>query len=167
MVITFTRESSIWFKPWIMRRSQLSSQQELANKAGVSLEEVDLFENNLSVPFDTRCRRLKELLYTESEKSGENRIMLRTYLPWYLTRIVIFRENLLKYYWFRHSYCLLMFCVPFSKSNMHSDTNVMLLPVCLIVSDIISFASLFSIFVWCNVFMFTCIDLFYCKIQRA
>ena len=64
-----------------MRRSQLSSQQELANKAGVSLEEVDLFENNLSVPFDTRCRRLKELLYAESEKSGENRIMLRTYLP--------------------------------------------------------------------------------------
>jgi hypothetical protein len=81
MVITFTRESSIGFKPWMMRRSQLSSQQELANKAGVSLEEVDLFENNLSVPLDTRRRRLKELLYTESEKSGENRIILRTYLP--------------------------------------------------------------------------------------
>jgi transcriptional regulator with XRE-family HTH domain len=44
-----------------MRISKLLTQQELADMAGVSLEEVDLFEQNLPVPLDARRRILKEL----------------------------------------------------------------------------------------------------------
>lgn len=78
MVITFARESSIGFKAWRLRRAQLLSQQELANKAGVPLEEVDLFENNLPVPLDTRRRLLKELLHMKSEKTEDNQAIIRT-----------------------------------------------------------------------------------------
>ena len=70
MVITFARESSIGFKAWRLRRAQLLSQQELADMAGVPLEEVDLLENNLPVPMDTKRRLLKELLYMKSGKSA-------------------------------------------------------------------------------------------------
>jgi transcriptional regulator with XRE-family HTH domain len=37
------------------------TQQELANMAGVSLEEIDLFEHNLPVRLDARRKLLKEL----------------------------------------------------------------------------------------------------------
>ena len=69
-VITFTRESSIGFKAWRLRRAQLLSQQDLAIKAGVPLEEVNLFENNLPVPLDTKRRILKELFYMKSGEPG-------------------------------------------------------------------------------------------------
>ena len=78
MVITFARESSIGFKAWRLRRAQFLSQQELAAKAGVPLEEVDLFENNLPVPLDTRRKVLKELLYMKSEKESQNLSLVRS-----------------------------------------------------------------------------------------
>ncbi len=70
MVITIARESSIGFKAWKLRRARLITQQELADMVGVSSEEVNLFENNLPVPLDTRRRLLKELLSLKSGNTG-------------------------------------------------------------------------------------------------
>jgi len=58
---TSARESSIGFKARKLRIAQLLTQQELANMAGVSPEEVDLFEHNQPVPLDSRRKILKEL----------------------------------------------------------------------------------------------------------
>jgi DNA-binding XRE family transcriptional regulator len=59
--LTLVRETSMGFKARKIRISKLLIQQELADMAGVSREEVDLFERNLPVPLDARRRILKEL----------------------------------------------------------------------------------------------------------
>ena len=60
-VLTLARESSIGFKARRLRISQLLTQRQLAKMAGVSLEEVELFEHNLPVPLDSRRKILREL----------------------------------------------------------------------------------------------------------
>ena len=67
-VLTFARESSIGFKAARTRISIQLTQQELADMAGVSLEEVDLFEHNLPVPLDARRRILKALWARKAKK---------------------------------------------------------------------------------------------------
>ena len=57
----FTRESSIGFKVRRLRISQLLTKRELADMAGVSLEEVDLFERSLPLTLDAKRRILREL----------------------------------------------------------------------------------------------------------
>jgi transcriptional regulator with XRE-family HTH domain len=53
--------SKIGFKARRLRINECLSRQELADMAGVSLEEVDLFEHNLPVPLDARRKILREL----------------------------------------------------------------------------------------------------------
>ena len=67
-VTALARESSIGFKVRRLRISQLLTQQELANMAGVSLEEVDLFEHNLPLPLDAKRKILKKLLSIKARK---------------------------------------------------------------------------------------------------
>lgn len=57
----FTQELPIGFKAKRLRISQRLTQRELASMAGVSQEEVELFEQNQPVPLDSRRRILKEL----------------------------------------------------------------------------------------------------------
>jgi len=59
--VTSTQESALG--PWSrsVRMALQLTQQELANMAGVSLEEIDLFEHNLPVRLDARRKLLKEL----------------------------------------------------------------------------------------------------------
>lgn len=67
--VTFTRESALG--PWSrsVRMALQLTQQELANMAGVSLEEIDLFEHNLPVRLDARRKLLKELWATRKAVS--------------------------------------------------------------------------------------------------
>ena len=60
-VITFARESSIG--PWAgsVRVALQLTQKELADIAGVSQEDVDLFEHNLPVGLDVKRKLIKEL----------------------------------------------------------------------------------------------------------
>lgn len=60
-VIAFTQESSVG--PWArsVRLTLRLTQQELADIAGISKEEVGLFEHGLPVRLDARRRLLKEL----------------------------------------------------------------------------------------------------------
>jgi hypothetical protein len=58
---TLTLNASMGFKARKLRVTKLLTQRELAENAGVSLEEVDLFEHDLPVPLDARRRILKEL----------------------------------------------------------------------------------------------------------
>jgi transcriptional regulator with XRE-family HTH domain len=60
-VLIFTRQSQLGFKARKLRISQHLSQQEVAGKAGVSVEAVDLFEHNLPLPLDFKRRILREL----------------------------------------------------------------------------------------------------------
>jgi hypothetical protein len=60
-VLTFTRESLLGFKARRWRISENISQQEVADKAGVPVESVDLFEHNLPLPLDYKRRILKVL----------------------------------------------------------------------------------------------------------
>ena len=60
-VVTFDREASLGFKARRLRVSLLVTQQELADIAGVSQEEVDLFEHNLPVQLDAKRKLLREL----------------------------------------------------------------------------------------------------------
>ena len=60
-VVTFTRESSIGFEAASIRLSLQLTQQELADIAGVSKDELDFFEHNLPIPLDIKRRLLKEL----------------------------------------------------------------------------------------------------------
>ena len=60
-VLTFTRESMLGSKARKLRIAQHLSQRELAEKAGVSVEAVDLFEHNLPLPLDFKRRILREL----------------------------------------------------------------------------------------------------------
>ena len=59
--LTLLQETSMGFKARKLRVTKLLTQQELADMAGVSLEEVDLFERSLPVQLDARRRILKEL----------------------------------------------------------------------------------------------------------
>lgn len=67
-VLTLARGSTIGFKARRLRISQLLTQRELANLAGVSLEEVDLFEHNLPVPLDSKRKILRELWAKKARK---------------------------------------------------------------------------------------------------
>ena len=60
-VRNFTQELPLGFKAKRLRISQRLTQRELANIAGVSQEEVELFEQNQPVPLDSRRKILKEL----------------------------------------------------------------------------------------------------------
>ena len=60
-VLTYTRESMLGFKARKLRISQHISKKELAKMAGVSKEEVDIFEHNLPLPLDHKRRILREL----------------------------------------------------------------------------------------------------------
>ncbi|MFC2066556.1 hypothetical protein ACFLUO_05800 [Chloroflexota bacterium] len=55
------KELSLGFKVRKLRVSQMLTRQELANTAGVSPEEIILFEHNLPLRLDARRRILKEL----------------------------------------------------------------------------------------------------------
>ncbi len=66
--LTLIQEDSIGFKSRRLRISKLLTQRELAEIAGVSTEEVDLFEHNLPVQLDARRRILKELWAVKSRK---------------------------------------------------------------------------------------------------
>ena len=60
-VVAFTKETALG--PWArsVRMALHLTRKELANLAGVSLEEIDLFEHNLPVRLDARRKLLKEL----------------------------------------------------------------------------------------------------------
>lgn len=60
-VRNFTQELPLGFKAKRLRISQRLTQRELADIAGVPIEEVELFEHNQPVPLDTRRKILKEL----------------------------------------------------------------------------------------------------------
>ena len=60
-VLAFTRGSLIGFKARKLRVSLHLTQQKLAEMAGVSLGEVELFEHNLPLALDARRRILKGL----------------------------------------------------------------------------------------------------------
>ena len=60
-VLTFTRGSSIGFRAASARISLKLTQQELADIAGVSKDDVDFFEHNLPVPTETRRKLLRAL----------------------------------------------------------------------------------------------------------
>ena len=66
-VLTFTRESLLGFKARRLRISENISQQEIADKAGVPVESVDLFEHNLPLPLDYK-RRILKVLWAEKTK---------------------------------------------------------------------------------------------------
>ena len=67
-VLTYSRESSIGFKVRRLRLSEYLTQQELANMAGVSLQEVALFERNMLIPLDSRRKILKALWAKKARK---------------------------------------------------------------------------------------------------
>ncbi len=56
-----TREPSIGTKVKRLRLSRLLTQQELADGAGVSKTEVNLFESGLPLPLNSKRKILKEL----------------------------------------------------------------------------------------------------------
>ena len=60
-VLTFGQETSPGFKTRRLRVLLGLTQQELAGMAGVSLDEVCLFEHNLPVRLDAKRKLLKEL----------------------------------------------------------------------------------------------------------
>jgi transcriptional regulator with XRE-family HTH domain len=65
--------SSIAQKPWIgleakrLRQALLLTQHELAAIAGVTLEEVDLFEQGLPVELDVKLKILREVLVKKAK----------------------------------------------------------------------------------------------------
>ena len=66
-VLTFTRESLLGFKARRLRLAENITQQEVADKAGVPVESVDLFEHNLPLPLDYK-RRILRVLWAEKIK---------------------------------------------------------------------------------------------------
>jgi DNA-binding XRE family transcriptional regulator len=58
---TLFRNASTGFKVKRLRIGSLLTQQELAEMAGVTREQVDLFERNLPLPLDCKRRILREL----------------------------------------------------------------------------------------------------------
>jgi DNA-binding XRE family transcriptional regulator len=66
-VLTFTRESLLGFKARRLRITLDITQQEVADKAGVPVKSVDLFEHNLPVPLDYK-RRILQVLWSGKNK---------------------------------------------------------------------------------------------------
>ena len=62
------KASSLGFKVKKLRVSQMLTQQELADTASVSPEDVSLFEHNLPVRLDARRRILRELWAVKSHR---------------------------------------------------------------------------------------------------
>ena len=60
-VITFARESSVGFTGASIRISLQLTQQELADIAGVSKDDVDFFEHNLPILLETKRKLLRGL----------------------------------------------------------------------------------------------------------
>ena len=60
-VLTFGRETSLGSKARSLRLSLGLTRRELADVAGVTIEEVDLFEHNLPVRLDAKRGLLREL----------------------------------------------------------------------------------------------------------
>ena len=60
-VVTFAQESSVGYWARSVRIAMQLTQQKLADSAGVSQEDVDLFEHNLPVRLDARRKLLREL----------------------------------------------------------------------------------------------------------
>jgi transcriptional regulator with XRE-family HTH domain len=58
---TLFHKASTGSKAKRLRIANLLTQQELADLAGVTREQVDLFERNLPLPLDCRRRILREL----------------------------------------------------------------------------------------------------------
>jgi hypothetical protein len=70
------QDTSLGFKAQKLRISQMLTTQELAHLAGVSPEEVDLFEQNLPVRLDTRRKLLKELFARKTaSRKRPNRLL--------------------------------------------------------------------------------------------
>ena len=67
-VIAASRELSLGFKVRRLRVSQLLTQKELANMAGVSPEYVNLFEHNLPLPLDVKRRLLQKLWAKKADR---------------------------------------------------------------------------------------------------
>ena len=67
-VISTSRELSLGFKVRRLRVSQLLTQQELANMAGVSPEYVNLLEHNLPLPLDAKRRLLQKLWARKADR---------------------------------------------------------------------------------------------------
>jgi transcriptional regulator with XRE-family HTH domain len=68
--LTWAPEASPGFKAKKLRTSNHLTRRELAKIAGVSPDEINLFERNLPVPLDARRRILKELW---ARKGGNGR----------------------------------------------------------------------------------------------
>ena len=60
-VLSVDQELSLGFKARRLRVSQLLTQHELANIAGVSQDEVSLLEHNLPLRLDAKRKLLREL----------------------------------------------------------------------------------------------------------
>ncbi len=71
-VLSFARGSSIGFKAASLRISLQLTQQELADIAGVSKDDVDFFEHNLPMPLETRQKLLRGLWTKKSDAKGVN-----------------------------------------------------------------------------------------------
>lgn len=66
-VLSFVRGSSIGFKAVSLRISLQLTQQELADIAGVSKDDVDSFEHNLPMPLETKQKLLRGLFVEKSK----------------------------------------------------------------------------------------------------
>ena len=67
-VLSVNHELSLGFKAKRLRVSQLLTQQELANMAGVSQEEVNLLEHDMPLQLDAKRKLLKELWARRASK---------------------------------------------------------------------------------------------------
>jgi DNA-binding transcriptional regulator YiaG len=67
-VPTLTPKSTPGFQVKRLRLSSLLSRRELANLAGIPLEQVGLFEQNLPLPLDSKRKILKILWARKSKK---------------------------------------------------------------------------------------------------
>jgi DNA-binding XRE family transcriptional regulator len=66
-MVTYELQLPIGVKARRLRISQLLTQRELADMAGVSQKEVDLFEHDLPVTLDAR-RRILKVLWARKDK---------------------------------------------------------------------------------------------------
>ena len=75
-VITISKESSIGHLARSLRIALRLTQRELAEDVGVLKEDVDLLENNLPIPLDTKRRLLKKLYAVKSANESQLRLSL-------------------------------------------------------------------------------------------
>ncbi|MFC2033379.1 helix-turn-helix domain-containing protein [Chloroflexota bacterium] len=75
-VITISKESSIGPLARSLRIALRLTQRELAEDVGVLKEDVDLLENNLPIPLDTKRRLLKKLYAVKSANESQLRLSL-------------------------------------------------------------------------------------------